>query len=103
MNKNSKYLNYENFTGDTNQKFLIHENGTNKIAFVDQFTNSGLYVENNNNNDGAKIKADPAQHPTSWVEIERTKSGKYAKVSYMIKTNSGKYYDISGGDVVNGK
>jgi hypothetical protein len=75
---------------------LIYQNGS-KFAFVDQFTNTGLYVENNRNDSGARIKADPAQHPTSWVDIVRTSSGKYANTSYMIKTSSGKVYDISGG------
>ena len=60
-------------------------------------------MENNKSDNGARFKADPAQHPTSWMEIVRTPSGKYAKISYMIKTNCGKFFDIATGDVVNGK
>ena len=96
VDKNTKNLNYTAYTGDTNQKFVIYQNGT-KFAFVDQFTNTGLYVENNRNDKGARIQANPAQHPTNWVEIVRTSSGQHANISYMIKTLSGNFYDVSGG------
>ena len=74
----------------------MYQNGT-KFAFIDQFTNTGLYIDNNRNDNGAKAKSDPGQHQSSWFEIVRTSAGKFANTSYVIKTAANKVLDIAGG------
>lgn len=65
VDKNSKEVILSQYNGEPNQKFIIYQNG-NKFAFIDQFTNTGLYVDNNSNNESARIKADTKQNASSW-------------------------------------
>lgn len=76
------------YIGDGSQKYKIFQNGT-KLAFVSQSTTTGLWVFQDNKENGASIKPDPGQHQGSWFDVVRASKGQYANKGYLINTLAG--------------
>lgn len=90
---NQGKLTISDYVGDATQKFKLYQNGA-KFAFVVQSSNTGLCVNMDSKDDGADLKSDPGQHPSSWFDITKNSQGKYPNKGYLINSHAGKSLDI---------
>lgn len=101
--KTTNKITIKTFVGDATQKFSIYtEQG--KFAFVASSTQSGLCIFQDNKNNCGEAVTDGGKHPSSWFEVTRATTGKWANRAYLIKTHVGtRVLDVAGGKAEEGK